>query len=264
METYKRLTRKGYDFQPQLIVWPETSVPFFFQDNERFSPTIFSLAQEAGAVVVFGSPAYEQTDEGINYYNRAYLLAPGDRSLKYYNKVHLVPFGEYVPLKKFLFFIKRLVPAAGDFKAGDKIEPINHSPFSVGIIICFEAIFPELARAYARGGANILLNLTNDAWFGMTSAPYQHLSMAVFRAVENRIPMIRAANTGFSAFINHHGKIISLSPLFTENVLNGSVDIPNFPLTFYARFGDLFAFSLLMVSFIKILSSLFHVWITKK
>jgi len=253
METYKRLTRKGYDSNPKLVVWPETSAPFFFQDNKR-SHDIFSLVEESGALLAFGSPAYRRISGMTRYYNRAYLLAPDDHLIRYYDKLHLVPFGEYVPLKRFLFFIKRLVPAAGDFEAGDKIETMNYGSLSIGILICFEAIFPELARAHAKEGANILFNLTNDAWFGMTSAPYQHLSMAVFRAVENRLPMIRAANTGFSAFIDPCGKISATSSLFTEEILKSSVNISNLPLTFYTRFGDLFAFSLLVVSVIKILS----------
>jgi len=186
------------------------------------------------------------------------LVTPDDRPLQYYDKVHLVPFGEYVPLKRFLFFLNRLVSGAGDFKPGDKIVTLNHGGLSIGMLICFEAIFPELARAHARQGANILVNLTNDAWYGMTSAPYQHFIMSVFRAVENRMPMIRAANTGFSAFIEPQGKITTRSSLFTEEILDASLDISRPPLTFYARFGDLFAFTALIVSLMRILSSLRH------
>ena len=126
---------------------------------------------------------------------------------------------------------------------------------SIGVLICFEAIFPELSRAHVRKGANILVNLTNDAWFGMTSAPYQHLSMAVFRAVENKRPMIRAANTGFSAFIGPQGKITSVGSLFNEEILKATLDISKKPpLTFYTRFGDVFALCLFVISLIKILS----------
>jgi apolipoprotein N-acyltransferase len=163
-----------------------------------------------------------------------------------------VPFGEYVPLGRFLAFVNRLVPAAGDFDMGDKVAPLKHEGLSAGILICFEVIFPELARAHARKGANILVNLTNDAWFGMTSAPYQHLSMAVFRSVENRLPTIRAANTGFSAFISPRGEILAQSDLFTEAVLKVSVDISEPTLSFYSRYGDLFVILLLFMSLIKI------------
>ena len=260
MLTYQRLTREAYNFKPVLIVWPETSVPFFFQDNMEHSPTVYSLAKESGAILIFGSPAYKRVGGSTRYYNRAYLIASNNQQSQFYDKVHLLPFGEYVPLKRLLFFINRLVPAAGDFEAGDEIVPLHQDKLSAGILICYEAIFPGLARAHARKGANILINITNDAWFGMTSAPYQHLCMAAFRAVENRMPMIRAANTGLSAFIGSHGEIIARSNLFTKEVINASVNIARPPLTFYARFGDLFAFTALIVSLIGIAPCLIIKW----
>jgi apolipoprotein N-acyltransferase len=258
MESYIRLTRTARDFRPGLIVWPETALPFFFQDNVEFSPRVLSLAMESCAPLVFGSPAYKRTSGITRYYNRAYLLTPDDQPIKYYDKVHLVPFGEYVPLGKVLAFVNRLVPAAGDFDVGDKVAPLKHEGLSAGILICFEVIFPELARAHARKGANILVNLTNDAWFGMTSAPYQHLSMAVFRSVENRLPTIRAANTGFSAFISPQGEILAQSDLFTEAVLKAPVDISESTLSFYTRYGDLFPILLLFISLIKVFHCLWR------
>jgi apolipoprotein N-acyltransferase len=264
IETYQRLTRAAYDLKPDLIVWPETSVPFFFQNDVKFAPKILSLVRESNSSILFGSPAYKRIHGKTKYYNRAYLITSADQPPQYYDKVKLVPFGEYVPLKRYLFFVSRLVPAAGDFEPGNRITPLKGKYFLPGILICFEAIFPELASTQTREGANILINLTNDAWFGKTSAPYQHLSMAVFRAVENRRPMIRAANTGFSAFIGPEGKIIELSSLFEEEVLKASIGISNSPLTFYARFGDLFAFSLLAISLIRILSRLWYNWIVRR
>jgi apolipoprotein N-acyltransferase len=261
IKSYYRLTRSTRDFHPELIVWPETALPFFFQDNPRLSPGIFSLAEECGAVLVFGSPAYQHDQGTIRYYNRAYMIAPDRREILYYDKIHLVPFGEYVPFKKYLPLIHRLVEAAGDFASGEKLKPLETGDLSLGVLICFEAIFPELAGALARDGANILVNITNDAWFGRTSAPYQHLGMAVFRAVENHRPMIRAANTGFSAFIGPTGAIQSKSDLFAEEVLTGSVTVGTFPLTFYSRFGDLFAVTLLVVSSAHIL---YGIWMRRR
>ena len=132
---------------------------------------------------------------------------------------------------------------------------------SLGVLICFEAIFPELARGLARDGATIFVNITNDAWFGMSSAPYQHLSMAVFRTVENRRPMIRAANTGFSAFIGPTGAILSKSNLFAEEVLENSITPAPPPLTFYSRFGDLFAVTLVVISSIH---TLYSFWMRRR
>ena len=258
IKTYQRLTRAARAFQPQLIVWPETSLPFFFQDNPDFSPKIFSLAGESGAILVFGSPAYKRHQGAINYYNRAYMMVPDTGQIKYYDKMHLVPFGEYVPLKKYLPFINHLVESAGNFAAGEKLTSLKTGDLSLGVLICFEAIFPELARGLTRDGANVLVNITNDAWFGRSSAPYQHISMSVFRSVENRRPMIRAANTGFSAFIGSTGAILSKSTLFAEAVLAGSVTPVSSPLTFYSRFGDLFANSLLLLSFAYVLTLLWR------
>jgi apolipoprotein N-acyltransferase len=264
IETYLRLTRAAYDFEPDLIVWPETSVPFFFQNDVEHAPEILSLVRESNSSIIFGSPAYKQINGKTKYYNRAYLITSADHPFQYYDKVKLVPFGEYVPLKRYLFFVSRLVPAAGDFDSGNRIAPLKGKHFLPGILICFEAIFPELARTQTREGATILINLTNDAWFGNTSAPYQHLSMAVFRAVENRRPMIRAANTGFSAFIGSEGRITEASSLFKEEILKASIGISHSSLTFYARFGDLFAFSLLVISLIRILSLLWHKWALRR
>jgi len=255
LDTYHRLTRTTYSFKPNMIVWPETSVPFFFQNDTNLSRKIFEIPEESGAHLIFGSPAYRREDTAIKYYNRAYHLSPDNKSPGYYDKVHLVPFGEYVPLQKFFPFIHRLVPAAGDFVSGEKIAPLKLPNLPAGILICFEVIFPELARKQAKKGAKILINLTNDAWYGKTSAPYQHLCMAVFRSVETGKPMIRAANTGFSAFISPRGKIIAHGELFTEEVLKHRVKVGDSPQRFYTRYGDLFAIALLIISLIKI----FHV-----
>ncbi len=251
LESYLKLTRTTYDFDPTLIVWPETAVPFFFQDNKELAQKVISIARESQSGLLFGSPAYIKKEDQFCLFNRAYLISTGVRQMQYYDKVHLVPFGEYVPLKKYLYFINRLVPAAGDFESGDRVRPMKYKDLSVGVLICFEAIFPEIARKHAQKHANILVNITNDAWFGRTGAPYQHLAMAVFRAVENRTPMIRAANTGFSAVIGPRGKIISKTDLFREAVLEETVMIPETHLTFYAQHGDFFAVFVLILALLR-------------
>ncbi|EFK07181.1 apolipoprotein N-acyltransferase [delta proteobacterium NaphS2] len=253
LETYFRLSSLAAPLKPALIVWPETALPFFYQDAPAFSSQMRHFADRIGATLVFGSPAYERKNRRIEYYNRAYMITPGISSAGYYDKRHLVPFGEYVPLKKYLPFLNQLVQAAGNFVSGGRQGPLMKKDLSLGVLICFEAIFPELARDLARDGAQVLVNITNDAWFGATSAPYQHLSMAVFRSVETGLPMIRAANTGFSAFIGPSGKILSRSALFEEAVLDQSVPFsPSPPATLYTRMGDLFAGALLLISLLKL------------
>jgi apolipoprotein N-acyltransferase len=258
VDTYHRLTLSASPFKPDLIVWPETAMPFFFQDNEDLSPRLFEMAKQADAALIFGSPAYKKTQGGTKYYNRVYLLSRHGQFAGYYDKVHLVPFGEYVPYRWLFPFFRHLLHAAGNFASGEEIEPLELTNYSAGILICFEVIFPELARTQTRKGATILVNLTNDAWFGRTSAPYQHLSMAVFRAVENARPMIRAANTGFSAFIGPHGHIMARSHLFKEEVLKRELRLGSPSMSFYTRYGDLFAFVLLVISFLRTLHMVYY------
>jgi apolipoprotein N-acyltransferase len=220
-----------------LIIWPETAVPFYFLSENRFTPELFRLAQDTGATLLFGSPAYGIQNGQMNYYNRAYLLSPEGR-LNYYDKVHLVPFGEYVPLKRFLPFVGKMVQAIGDFSPGPGPMGLALPKAKLGVLICFETIFPELSRAYKQEGCHFLVNITNDAWFGKTSAPYQHLSMLTFRAIENRVWVARAANTGFSAFIDSTGRVTQSLPLFQSGRIYAKIPLRE-DKTFYARHGDL-------------------------
>jgi apolipoprotein N-acyltransferase len=253
VQIYRRLTLQSRSFGPDLVVWPETAVPLFFQDREPLARSVLHTAREAGTHMIFGSPAYKRGKESVSFFNRAYLASPSGEILAAYDKVHLVPFGEYVPMKRFLPFVQRLVVAAGDFLPGDTVTPLNHPRAPAGVLICFESIFPELGRAMTENGAALLVNLTNDAWYGMSSAPFQHFSMAVFRAVENRRPVIRAANTGISAFILPNGKIVEQSDLFSEALLTKEIPLPGSGLTLYTRYGDFFAIALTIISALNIL-----------
>lgn len=258
MELYETLTRSAAESSPDLVVWPETATPFFFQANVTMAKRIVALSRELRCAILFGSPAYEETSSGTAYFNRAYLITPDQTKAQYYDKVHLVPFGEYVPLRKFLFFMEKLVPGAGNFRAGSSIRPLRLKDLSFGVLICFEAIFPDISRVEKTQGAAFFVNLTNDAWFGDTSAPYQHLAMSVFRAVENRVPLLRAANTGFSAIIDPYGRIKQKSGLFTKQILAGYVRLPEKrTFTFYTIHGDLFARLAALISVFVFVFALF-------
>ena len=252
IQIYSALTLQSQPFGPDLVVWPETAVPLFFQDGEPLARTVLHTARESGAYMIFGSPAYRRGRGSVSFFNRAYLASPNAEIIGSYDKVHLVPFGEYVPIQRFLPFVQRLVVAAGDFLPGDTVAPLKFPKASAGVLICFESIFPELGRAMTKNGATLLVNLTNDAWYGMSSAPFQHFSMAVFRAVENRRPVVRAANTGISAFILPNGKIVEQSGLFTEALLTKELPLPGSGLTLYTRFGDFFAIALTILSAVNI------------
>jgi apolipoprotein N-acyltransferase len=242
MEKYARLTRLVSHYRPGLIIWPETATPFFFQENNELRERVIRICRESKAHLIFGSPAYERSSGTITYYNRAYHITPEGKVTGYYDKIHLVPFGEYIPMSKLLSFIHRLVPAAGDFSPGKSLKPLHVDNLLVGTLICYESIFPELSRAHIKNGATVLVNLTNDAWFGMSSAPYQHLIMSKFRAIETRRNLIRAANTGFSAFIDDMGDITKRSDLFLEEILLEDIQIKTDYQTIYSRYGDLFAY----------------------
>ena len=237
IDLYENLTIKTCPSAADLVVWPETAVPFFFLGENRLSPRLFQLTRRTGATLLFGSPAVNYPGGQPQFYNRAYLLSPEGR-ISFYDKVHLVPFGEYIPLKKLLPFVGKIVQAIGDFSPGPGSYGLDHPKGKIGVLICFETIFPELSRAYKQEGCRLLVNMTNDAWFGKTSAPYQHLSMLTFRAVENRLWIARAANTGFSAVIDSTGQITKRFPLFQTGGIYATIPLRE-GKTFYSRHGDL-------------------------
>lgn len=247
IDTYIELSQKLSNGGVDLIVWPETAVPLYFQMDETYRPDILKTAREAHSYILFGSPAYTRNGEEVRYYNSAFMISPEMEIADRYDKMHLVPFGEYVPLKRLLFFVDKMAEGIGDFSAGEKVRILNMPGAGIGVLICYEGIFPDLARKHVKEGADMLVNITNDAWFGRTSAPYQHLSMYALRAVENRVPVVRAANTGVSAFIDRSGLITLRSGVFERSQIKGEVNITG-SKTFYTRFGDLFAYLCLLLA----------------
>jgi apolipoprotein N-acyltransferase len=188
-----------------------------------------------------------ETDGGrVRYLNSAFFLdSSGLRGR--YDKMHLVPFGEYVPLKRLLFFVEAIAAEIGDFTPGRQVAifPMEGSPF--GTVVCYEVIFPGLFRRFVAEGASFMTNITNDAWFGDSGGPLQHLQMVPLRAVENDIAIVRAANTGVSALVLPSGRIQSVLPLGTRGTLTGDVPLRR-ATTFYTRFGDVFAYACAAVS----------------
>ena len=248
---YERLTREACAGGIGLVVWPESAVPFYFQDDPKYASRIKRVAADAKSFLVTGSPAYDNEGGSIKYRNSAYLLSPSGEVLGRSDKVHLVPFGEYVPLAGLLPFVHKLVVGIGDFSPGAGTFPLVIDKGNLGVLVCFEGIFPELSRGYVRAGSRLLVNITNDAWYGRSSAPYQHLSMTVFRSVENRVPLVRAANTGITAIIDSRGHIRGMTQLFSETYLVGEVRMGEGE-TVYTRYGDIFAWLCLALSAIFI------------
>ena len=250
-DTHKRLTLVAARSRPEMIVWPETALPFYLRAEPRWREELGALSSQIGCHLLVGSPDYAAEGKNVRYYNSAFLLSPEKGVVEKYDKMHLVPFGEYVPLRRFLPFIDKLVVGVGDFSAGQEMRILRVPGGRFGVTICFETIFPEIARECRRRGADFLVNLTNDAWFGRTAAPYQHLSMAVVRAVENGCYLVRAANTGISGVISPYGEIVRASRLFSEDRFTADISLSP-RITPYARMGDVLAWSCVLVSLIFI------------
>jgi apolipoprotein N-acyltransferase len=234
---------------PVLLVWPETALPFFPVDHPLLQ-AVRDLAVAGKISVLTGAPWLDRVaasgdgsgagDEVTRYYNSALLFDAGGRITDSYSKSHLVPFGEYVPLKKILPFLAPVVEAVGDFSPGVIDRPLACQNARIGVLICFESIFPEIARKWVGVGANLLVNLTNDAWYGRSSAPHHSLAMTVLRSVETRRSLVRAANTGFSGFVDPLGRVQRVSPLFEPWAEMAEVVLME-EETWFVRGGYLFA-----------------------
>ncbi|MGE4555494.1 MAG: apolipoprotein N-acyltransferase [Desulfovibrionaceae bacterium] len=208
-----------------LLVWPETAMPFYLQEASPMSMLARRLAADIKTPLLAGSPGYQRiTPQDYILFNRAYLIGARGNLLSSYDKRHLVPFGEYVPFNGILP-LDKLVTGVGDFHSGKSSAPLAYGRMSLGVLVCYEAIFPELAQDLVEHGANLLVNISNDAWFGDSSAPLQHLSHAVLRAVEQGRAMVRATNTGISVLIGPRGRILKRAPQFQASALSGQLPL---------------------------------------
>jgi apolipoprotein N-acyltransferase len=228
--------------KPALVVWPETALPFFPEAHPLTAP-LRSLTMENNIALLTGAPWYTVVDREkrkYRYYNSALLLGSDGYFGGRYSKTHLVPFGEYVPMKKYLPFIAPIVQTVGDFTPGTIENPITYLQAKIGVLLCYESIFPDIAEKWVRAGANILINLTNDAWYGKSSAPQQSFAMTVFRAVETRRSVVRAANTGISGFIDPLGRVRMKSEIFVSWEASDDV-VLNKEVPFVVPYGHLFA-----------------------
>ena len=252
IRTHRRLSFEAQSDNPDLIVWPESATPFYLFYNQRPTKNVMDGIEDAGIDFLIGSPSFKRQGERVIYYNSAYLISPGTKNIGKYDKAHLVPYGEYVPFKKWLPFLGKLVAQVGDFRPGPPGKTLPWNEDALGVQICYEIIFPRLSRAMVKNDAVLLINITNDAWFGTTSGPYQHFSITIFRAVENRRALARSANTGISGFIDPVGRILASTELLEEAAVTRALPLIH-KKTFYTRFGDLFALACLAGTFSVIL-----------
>ena len=253
------LLKMGYRLRRplDLAVWPESVLP------EAFSEPIYSImfssfARESGAYQIIGS---NMVEEGKNYVG-AYVVSPQEKEkAQAYRKIKLVPFGEFIPLEE---WVRRLFPdvevlgALGAFEAGERFQaPLEISGMKLGLNICFESVFPQLWRNQSKQGAQVFVNITNDAWYFDTAAPYQHLAINVLRAVETGRPLLRAANTGFSAYIDPYGRIVRHTHLFTRETMEAVVPVwDSESINFYTQWGDWLAWLCVIFFFTMLMSTL--------
>jgi len=213
---YAALSRSALSRKPDILLWPETAMPFYLQEPSPLSAQVRDFARQTGIPLVTGAPGFERRKgREFSIFNSAFLVNP-DGSISQYDKQHLVPFGEYAPFGQDIPILETLLQGVGAFTPGTRTAPLRYGRVAMGVLICYEAIFPELAQKRVEDGANVLVNLSNDAWFGRSAAPVQQLELAALRAVEQGRSLVRATNTGISAVIDSKGRIQAPTGLFLE------------------------------------------------
>jgi apolipoprotein N-acyltransferase len=230
-------TRQAIFEGAELVIWPESSTPFMFEEDPVGAEQLRTLVRQARVSLIFGS---DQIERGAppKFFNSAFLLRPDGQVAGIYRKLRLVPFGEYVPFQRFLFFVAPLTEQVGTFSPGERAEVLPVDGHPVSVAICYEVVYPTLVRRFVSNGSELLTTITNDAWFGATSAPEQHFEQAAMRSVEEGRYMVRAANTGISGIVDPYGRILSRTPIFQPAVVVGQARMLT-TTTFYARHGDL-------------------------
>jgi apolipoprotein N-acyltransferase len=240
LSTYLTLTREAAAQGAQLVIWPESSTPFPFLDDKTGGESIRALVRESGIELLLGSDQVDPRKK-TTYYNAAFLVRKNGDVAGVYQKMHLVPFGEFVPLQQLLFFVGPLVEQVGGFTPGRDMVmlPTAYGPISTAI--CYEIVFPRLVGESVSRGSRLLTTITNDAWYGRSSAPYQHFLQASMRAIEQGRFLARAANTGITGFVDPYGRVLQKTEIFERAILVGDVRLLE-GRTIYGRIGDLFAY----------------------
>jgi apolipoprotein N-acyltransferase len=241
--------------QSDLIVWPEAP-NFFFEGDPEFRQALSHLARTTGSAIIVGDNAAipDPADRhGYDLFNSADFIQPDGRFTGRYDKMHLVPFGEYVPYKAFFFFAGNLLADVGEFTPGPKRSVFSTGGHTYGTFICYESIFGDEIRQFQNMGAEVLVNISDDGWYGDTSAAWEHLNMVRMRAVENHRWVLRATNTGVTAAIDPFGRVVIAAPRHIRTSLRVSFDYQHV-VTFYAAHGDLFAYLCAFVTLLLVLA----------
>ncbi len=234
---YSVLTRESAAAGADVILWPESSTPYLFNEDRVSAEAVRELVRSTGVPLLFGTDEIERGPRD-RYFNSAMMLDQTGAVAAVYRKIQLVPFGEYVPLRQVLFFVQPLVDAVSDFTPGERVTMLPVGEHMASTAICYEVVYPHLMRQAVLEGAELLTTITNDAWYGDSSAPYQHFELASMRAIEQGRYLARAANTGISGVIDPYGRVVAKTRVFEEAVVNAEARFLQ-SRTLYARIGDL-------------------------
>jgi apolipoprotein N-acyltransferase len=244
MQRYIDMTREAVGRNAQFILWPESATPLPYEQDLARGEQIRRLVRQAHVTLLIGSDQVEPVmtapvakPPASRIYNAAYLIRPDGSTAAVYRKIHLVPFGEYVPFSKLLYFIGPLVEAVSDFAPGTEATLLPLAGHKVSTAICYEVIYSSLMRAFVTQGSELLTTITNDAWYGWSSAAYQHWEQASLRSIEEGRYLARAANTGFSGFVDPYGRVLQRSNMFQSAVMAEDVRLLT-GRTIYSRIGD--------------------------
>ena len=250
-----------YGHSPHLIVWPETATPIFLSFPGVYQDRVYALADRIKTPIFTGTPIYDHEDREI--YNGAVLILPNKGIVEEYRKIHLVPFGEHIPFDQYIEPFKKIDVGGGDYTPGDRLTVFDNNDFTFSCLICFESIFPELSHKFVSSGAQLLINITNDGWFGKISGPQQHNDMAILRTVENGVPLARCANTGISMVVDKYGRILLESGLFTETFLLQQVSISP-ERTLFLYIGNIFPILCLLIMTVLLIFRVYRDWRKRK
>ncbi len=259
LRRYIDMTREAIGRGAQFVIWPESSTPFNYEEEPLRAETIRRLAREAHLTLLVGSDQLEHLPPRAaggpptaRYFNAAFLVRPDGSTGGVYRKIHLVPFGEYVPLKKILFFVGPIVEAVSDYSAGAEATLLPVSGHMTSTAICYEVIFASLIRSFVSEGSELLTTITNDAWYGRSSAAYQHWEQASMRAIEEGRYLARAANTGISGFVDPYGRVLQRSTMFASAVMVEDLRFIT-ARTIYSRIGDTVGWSSVGITLLALL-----------
>lgn len=235
-----KLTKAAISLNPNLIVYPETATLTDITQDQEFRKVLQTIVDSGAIHLLTGTPLYDRVVSG-RYYNGAVLFEPNRELRQGYKKIHPVPFSEKIPYADKISLLQRFQTAdMGDMTPGKIFRVFNFLYAKFSVLICFESIFPDLTQEFTKRGADLLINITNDGWFGKSPGPYQHAELSIFRTVENGVPLIRSANNGISFIVDPYGRILNKTNLFTQTVLVDSVPKP-LKSTFYRCYGNIFA-----------------------